>query len=170
MIVYTHLGLDIPHKNNIVFTVGATPTGNPSSWIRIDCGDKQIVFKVISLFDSQKHGTLVPFAFLNDRKEIDLNEDALKLLKTITKPVAVLIVSGPCCTGKSYYLSRFLGDRPIFKSSDGIAACTRGMMMATTILECEEFAIVLMDAEATGSIIGEEEQVAHTNFIVLSTL
>ena len=156
----------------IVFTVGATVADNLDAWIRIDFDGKQRAFKVTSLCDSQKTGacqTSIPFAILNDKKEVVLNEDALKLLKTITKPVAVLTICGKYRTGKSYYLSRFLGDKPIFETSDKLLACTKGMMMATIVLECDDFAIVLLDTEGTNSI-GENEQVAVTNFIVLSSL
>ena len=126
---------------------------------------------MVSLCDSQKTedcGPSIPFAVLNDKKEIVLIEHALKLLKTITKPVAVLTICGPYRTGKSYYLSRFLGDKPIFESSDKWEPCTKGMMMATMILECDEFAVVLFDTEGTDSI--DEDPVAVTNFIVLSSL
>ena len=94
----------------------------------------------------------------------------MKLLKKITKPVAVLTICGPYRTGKSYYLSRFLGDKPIFESSDKVVACTKGMMMSTMILECEEFAIVLLDTEGTDSIRENPEETAVTNFIILSSL
>ena len=144
---------------------------NLDTW-HIDRGDKQMKFRVTSLYDSQETGNYepsIPFAFLTEKKEVALNTEALRLLKTITKPVAVLTICGPYRTGKSYYLSRLLGDKMIFKSSDGIAACTKGMMMATMVLECEEFAIVLLDTEGTNSI-GEKEPSAVTSFIVLSSL
>ena len=75
-----------------------------------------------------------------------LVNDALELLKTINKPLAVLSICGPYRSGKSYFVSpRLLGSSPagIFQiGRDSMRACTKGIWMATTILECEEFATV----------------------------
>ena len=58
----------------------------------------------------------------------------------------------------------------VFHSSQGINSCTHGMWMATMILECEEFAIVLLDTEGTDSLDGRERETIVRNYIVLSSL
>ena len=72
---------------------------------------------------------------------------SLELLKEITKPVAVVCISGPYRSGKSYFLSRILGDKETFQLGHTTQACTRGIWMATTVLECEEFSLLLLDTE-----------------------
>ena len=73
--------------------------------------------------------------------------DALELLRTIEKPLAVLSICGPYRSGKSYFISRVLGSpHGAFKLGHSMHACTLGIWMATTILECPDFATVLLDA------------------------
>lgn len=147
------------------FIVGTTV--NSDDWVVLGCGDQQRAFKVHSL--SQTASASILFAKLNEKQEIELQDDALRLLKTITKPVAVVTICGPYRTGKSYYLSRVLGDKQIFETSNELAPCTKGMMMATMVLECNDFVVVLLDTEGTDSI-GLQGEVAVTNFIILSSL
>ena len=143
---------------------------NSDAWVVPGCGDQQKVFKVLSLPQTTSaFKPSIPFAILNEKQQIELNEDALGLLKSITKPVAVVTICGPYRTGKSYYLSRVLGDKQIFETSNEMDPCTKGMMMATMVLECNDFAVVLLDTEGTDSI-GEQGEVAVSNFIVLSSL
>ena len=79
--------------------------------------------------------------------DFKLIPEALDLLKEVTKPVAVVCISGPYRSGKSYFLSRILGDKEIFQLGHTMHACTRGIWMATTVLECEEFSLLLLDTE-----------------------
>lgn len=130
--------------------------------------EKQTPFRVKSI--SRDNTDLsIPFATFK-QQDICLNEEALMLLRTIKKPVAILTICGPYRTGKSYYLSRILDDSKVFHSSQGIDACTHGMWMATMILECEDFAIVLLDTEGTDSLDGRDRQTIIRNYIVLSSL
>ena len=145
-----------------------------NKWAQIGSGDHQRAFKIVSLYDSHKLDApkpSIPFAILNKKKDIiELNEEALKLLKKITKPVAVLTISGPYRTGKSYFLSRVLGDKPVFETSEEMDPCTKGMTMATMVLDCGDFVIVLFDTEGTDSIGEQPGEVAVSNFIILSSL
>ena len=43
------------------------------------------------------------------RNALILQEQALKILQSITGPVCVISIVGPCRTGKSYILSRLIG-------------------------------------------------------------
>ena len=89
--------------------------------------------------DSAKEG--------NHGHRLKVVEDALELLRTIGKPLAVLSICGPYRSGKSYFMSRLLGIPGAFCLGHGMRACTRGIWMATTILECEQFATIVLDTE-----------------------
>ena len=95
------------------------------------------------------------------------NSIALELLKTITKPVAVLSIAGPTRTGKSYVLSRFLGDPEAFELGHTMRACTKGIWMATSVLECNDYCILLLDTEGIDSVA---DQASNDAKIVVSTL
>ena len=97
-----------------------------------------------------------------------LVEDALMLLRAIDKPLAVLSICGPYRSGKSYFISRVLGRPGAFKLGHSMQACTRGIWMATTVLECQEFATVLLDTEGIDAV-GASETMAMS-LLTLSTL
>ena len=78
---------------------------------------------------------------------LQLVEATLELLRSIDKPLAILSICGPYCSGKSYFMSRLLGSPGAFQLGHSMRACTRGIWMATTILECEEFATIFLDTE-----------------------
>ena len=105
--------------------------------------------------DGQNHG-------------LQLVEEALELLRTIDKPLAILSICGPYRSGKSYFLSRLLGRPGTFQLGHSMRACTRGIWMATAVLECEEFAIVLLDTEGIDAI-GASETMAMS-LLTLTTL
>ena len=105
--------------------------------------------------DGQNHG-------------LQLVEEALELLQTINKPLAVLSICGPYCSGKSYFLSRLMGRPGTFQLGHSMRACTRGIWMATAILECEEFAIVLLDTEGIDAIRASET--TAMSLLTLTTL
>ena len=103
--------------------------------------------------------------------QLCLNDDALKLLHTIKKPVAVLTICGPFRSGKSYFLSRMLDTSDTFKVGHKMHGCTRGIWMATTALECEQFVLLLLDTEgidATG--VNISDATTARNNLVMSTL
>lgn len=95
--------------------------------------------------------------------KLRLNNEALKLLETINKPVAVLAICGPYRTGKSYFLSQLLGIPNAFEVGHTLDPCTHGIWMGTTVLECDEFMLLLLDTEGT-------EAVGETNSIVTPLL
>ena len=80
-------------------------------------------------------------------QHLQLVTDTLQLLRIINKPVAVLSICGPYRSGKSYFLSRLLGRPGAFPLGHRMQACTRGIWIATTVLECEQFATILLDTE-----------------------
>ena len=107
------------------------------------------------LFTGVKHDSLVPC------------DTALELLNTIDKPVAVLSIAGPTRTGKSYILSRFLGDSGAFQLGHTTDACTKGIWMSTSVLECEEFCVVLLDTEGIDAV---NDQATNDAKILVTTL
>ena len=102
-----------------------------------------------------KRDTLVPCA------------TALDLLNTIHKPVAVLSIAGPTRTGKSYILSRILGDPRAFELSHTMRAHTKGIWMSTSVLECSEYCILLLDTEGIDAV---NDQATNDAKILVSTL
>ena len=109
----------------------------------------------------------VQLVSLSDLGDLRLNQDALDILRKIEKPVAVLSICGPSRTGKSYLLSKMLGSKDIFQTSDSFEACTSGIWMATTVLECDKFAVVFMDTEGTDHVTQVGDII---NYLVLVTL
>ena len=92
---------------------------------------------------------------------------ALKLLNTIKKPIAVLSIAGPIKTGKSYILSRFLGDLEAFQIGHTVRACTKGIWMSTSVLECDEFCVVLLDTEGIDAV---NDQATNDAMILVTAL
>ena len=86
-----------------------------------------------------------------------VNEECIDLLKTIRKPVAVLSICGPYRTGKSYFVSHLLRKPGAFQLGHSMEACTRGIWLSTTALECDEFVLLLLDTEGIGGL--EEDKV-----------
>ena len=88
-------------------------------------------------------------------------------MKTIHKPVAVLSITGPTRTGKSYILSRFLGDPEIFDLGHTARAHTKGIWMSTSVLKCSKYYILLLDTEGIDSVA---DQASNDAKILVTTL
>ena len=99
---------------------------------------------------------------------LKLVDDAIELLRSINKPLAVLSICGLHRSGKSYFISRALGSPGAFKLGHSMQACTRGIWMATTVLECPEFTTVLLDTEGIDAV-GASETMAMS-LLTLTTL
>ena len=99
---------------------------------------------------------------------LKLVDDAIELLRSINKPLAVLSICGPYRSGKSYFISRALGSPGAFKLGHSMQACTRGIWMATTVLECPEFTTILLDTEGIDAV-GASETMAMS-LLTLTTL
>ena len=99
---------------------------------------------------------------------LKLVDDAVELLRSINKPLAVLSICGPYRSGKSYFISRVLGSPGAFKLGHSMQACTRGIWMATTVLECQDFTTVLLDTEGIDAV-GASETMAMS-LLTLTTL
>ena len=120
---------------------------------------------------NKEAGSLVPV----DEKEtgvptLQLVPEALELLKTINKKVAVLAVCGPYRSGKSFFISRVLDKPGTFKLGHSMEACTRGIWLSTTALECEEFVLLVLDTEGIGAVEGEGPESFTTKLLVATIL
>ena len=85
------------------------------------------------------------------RTSLKLVPETLHLLESIQRPLAVLAIGGPCRTGKSYVLSRALGSPDAFALGHTMEAQTFGIWIGTTVMECDEFTVLLMDTEGIDS-------------------
>ena len=112
--------------------------------------------------------------------EIVQESGAVELLKTnkvlLSKPLAVLSTYR---SGKSYFLSRMLDIRSVskrcdisgvFKTNDTMNPCTRGIWMATTALECDEFIVLLLDTEGTDDASSDGNNIMTSHLLVVTTL
>ena len=96
--------------------------------------------------------------------------ESLQLLESIAKSVAVLSICGPYRSGKSYFLSRMLGRKETFQLGHTMDACTRGIWMASCVLECEEFSLVLLDTEGIDAADQSTSNSGVANLLVLTML
>ncbi|CAB4027380.1 guanylate-binding 1-like, partial [Paramuricea clavata] len=86
------------------------------------------------------------------RTSLYLVPEALELLSSVTSPLAVLSICGPMRTGKSYILSRLLGEVDAFDLGHTFDPKTFGIWMGTKILvgkdkNGKEHAVLLLDTE-----------------------
>lgn len=92
------------------------------------------------------------------------------MIKSINdKKIGILSICGPYHTGKSYFLSQLLGTKNIFNIGSNIASCTRGIWMATSALECDEFVVLLLDTEGSDAPDFQSDSTL-TNLMILATL
>lgn len=96
--------------------------------------------------------------------------ETLEVLKSINKPIAILSICGPFRTGKSYLLSRILGRPGAFKVGHGMDSCTKGVWMATTVLECDEFVIMFLDTEGMDSPGPDDDSADVSKMLIVTTL
>lgn len=102
--------------------------------------------------------------------ELQLIPEALDLLKTIKKNIAVLSICGPYRSGKSFFISRVVGEARTFKLGHSMEVCTRGIWLSTTALECDEFVLLLLDTEGIGAMEGEGPESFTTKLLVTTIL
>ena len=96
-------------------------------------------------------------------------QTSLNLIKSLgTKPLAVLSICGPYRSGKSYFLSRFIGSHEVFKVSNSGDPCTQGIWMSTSVLECENYTILLLDTEGMESLEAAEDYIVK--LLVVATV
>ena len=100
--------------------------------------------------------------------QLQVVPESLEMLESIGKPIAPITICGPYRTGKSYFLSRILGDLEYFKVGHSTETCTRGIWMATTALEFDDFVVVFFDTEGISAI--DDTKQFSTNFLILTAV
>ena len=131
---------------------------------------KSLVFTTKPLSAEVCSASSIQFAQFIEGGRMHLNPKALDLMQTIKKPIACLTICGPYRSGKSYYLSRFLGLREAFKVSPQADPCTMGIWMSTYVLDCDEFVVLLFDTEGTEAAQNDSCTGDINKFISLCTL
>ena len=134
--------------------------------ISVYCEQKDETIKFTRKLLDINHGSRsIKLVSLSDQGNLQLHQDALAILRNIEKPVAMLSICGPSRTGKSYFLSTMLGLKDVFQTSNSFDACTNGIWMSTTVLECDKFVLVLMDTEGTDHVTQVGDNII--NYLVL---
>ena len=100
----------------------------------------------------------------DDELILEIVPESLELLRKLEKPVAPVAICGPYRTGKSYFLSRIVGDSECFKVAHSTEPCTRGIWMATIVLECPEFIVVFFDTEGIDAV--DTSKQGSINFMI----
>ena len=103
----------------------------------------------------------------NPDQKFVLSDKSVEILRRIKMPVAVLAICGPGRSGKSFFLSRLLGIKEAFKPGHSQKACTRGIWLSTTALICDEYVLLFLDSEGTGTV-GEGETCKETSMAILT--
>ena len=108
--------------------------------------------------DEKADSNAPPRCSLLTNVKLVIVEEAMKLLLSVDKPLAVLSICGPFRSGKSYFLSRLLGDQfqEVFRVGHTLRACTLGLWISTAVLECEDYAILLVDTQGIDSTSSTE--------------
>ena len=77
------------------------------------------------------------------------------MIRKIEKPIAVLAITGPHRTGKSYILSRMLGKGDAFAFGNTFDPKTLGVWIGTSVVDCGDHVILLLDTEGIKSFDAE---------------
>ena len=107
-----------------------------------------------------------------NKEHLTITPEALDLLKSIKKPVAVVGICGPYRSGKSFFMSKMMqSDNEFTVSNHSAKPCTRGIWMSTSVLEAKKYAVILLDTEGIGEI--QREAITQTEmmqYLILTTL
>ena len=134
-------------------------------------GMHQLTFFKRSLTDKPNPETSI-FLVSFTQGRLTINPEALDLLKSIKKPVAVVGICGPHRSGKSYFMSRIMGSDNEFTVNNHVGKpCTRGIWMSTSVLAVEEYAVILLDTEGIGDASEEALSMdGKMHYLILTTL
>ncbi|XP_044540872.1 guanylate-binding protein 1-like, partial [Gracilinanus agilis] len=89
----------------------------------------------------------------NDNGELIVNQEALEILTSITKPVVVVAIAGLCRTGKSYLMNRLAGKNNGFSLGSTVQSHTKGIWMwCVPHPRRSDHILVLLDTEGLGDV------------------
>ncbi|CAG8663614.1 12892_t:CDS:2 [Dentiscutata erythropus] len=94
-----------------------------------------------------KPAHLLSYMRLDDEGLILLDEQALRILKEVEEPIAVITVVGSYRRGKSYFANTLLGRHDGFKLGSSVDGCTKGIDIWDTPFSHEGKRVVVIDCE-----------------------
>ncbi|XP_062960564.1 guanylate-binding protein 4-like [Cynocephalus volans] len=89
----------------------------------------------------------------NEKEQLTVNPEAIKVLEKITQPVMVVAIVGMYRTGKSYLMNRLAGQNHGFHLGPTVRSETKGIWMWCVPHPSKpKFTIVLLDTEGLGDV------------------
>ncbi|XP_048207681.1 guanylate-binding protein 4-like isoform X2 [Perognathus longimembris pacificus] len=89
----------------------------------------------------------------NEKEQLMVNPEAVKVLEKITQPVVVVAIVGMYRTGKSYLMNRLAGQNHGFNLGSTVRSETKGIWMwCVTHPTQPTFTLVLLDTEGLGDV------------------
>ena len=101
--------------------------------------------------------SILPEAETRSVGSVQLISDAIQMIQSIEKPIAVASIFGPLRSGKSYLLSKLHGKSNTFGLGHDMDPCTKGTWISTTVLENDKHAIIFLDTEGTDSVHSDDD-------------
>lgn len=110
-----------------------------------------------TLFDDETKIQGGPIQWIGFDETLDkyhVYPDAVKYLKTLTRPLAIVSVVGLYRTGKSYLLNRILDVKKgqSFQVSPTVKSCTKGLWLMRPPIHLESHDLLVVDTEGLGSL------------------
>ena len=99
------------------------------------------------------NGKAIPFVIVNDADELEISSEAMTMLDQMQrrKKIAVIAVSGPFNTGKSFLSNQIVGKIQAFRIRVPMGNGTRGIWMWNQMLELsDETEGILLDCQGLG--------------------
>ena len=110
-----------------------------------------------TLFDDETQiqgGPIQWIGFDETSDKYHVYPDAVKYLKTLTRPLAIVSVVGLYRTGKSYLLNHILDVKKgqSFQVSPTVKSCTKGLWLMRPPIHLESHDLLVVDTEGLGSL------------------
>ena len=80
-------------------------------------------------------------------EKMKVNMETLEMLQDVTGPLSVIAVVGRFRIGKSYFLNKMAKHEEIFKTSDTVEGCTKGIWIFVAHDEKAKRNVILLDTE-----------------------
>lgn len=102
--------------------------------------------------DAKLGGHAIPFVIVNDAEELEISSEAMTLLDQMQrKKVAVIAVTGPFNTGKSFLSNQMVGHMKGFGIRVPMGSGTRGIWMWNQLMPLsEDTEGILLDCQGLG--------------------